>query len=304
MAYLRGIKYAVATAVISGFSIFINKFAVDSINPPLVFTAVKNTTVALLIFSFLLFTKKIKNFKKLTPKETIYLLAIGLIGGALPFYLFFTGLSKIPAINGAMIHKTLVLWVALLALPFLKEKLSQIQIVALLLLFTSNIFIGGFKGFQFSVGELMVLTATIFWAVENILAKRILPTVDPDLVVSARMGIGSLILITISAIFYPQSLLALPRFTSLQFFWLTFTAASLTAYTITWYRALKFAPATLVTSILVASTLITNLLSAIFITHNLILLISPQNLLLSFSLGLLLSPVLFASKIKASPVLH
>lgn len=45
------------------------------------------------------------------------------------------------------------------------------------------------------------------------------------------------------------------------------TIATLLGYVMSWYRALKYAPATTVTSILVASTLVTNVLSAIFITH-------------------------------------
>lgn len=296
----KGIKFAICTAVISGFSIFINKYAVDAIKPPLVFTAVKNTFVALFIFSFLLFSKKISKIKNLAKKEILYLVSIGLIGGALPFYLYFTGLSQIPAINGAMIHKTLVLWVALFAYPFLKEKLSQIQILAILLLFTSNLLIGGFKTFQFSVGELMVLLATILWAIENILAKKVLASVDPDIVTAARMCFGSFILISISIIFHPQSIANLININPKEQLFFVTTAICLLGYTMTWYRALKFAPATLVTAILVGSTLITNFLSAVFVTHNLNLLISPQNFLLTLSLGILLFPALFRSKISVS----
>ena len=82
---------------------------------------------------------------------------------------------------------------AIFGLTYLKEKLSSLQIMAIALLFASNLLIGGFKGFTFSTGELMVLAATIFWAVENIIAKKVLEGVDPDIVVGARMGLGSLI---------------------------------------------------------------------------------------------------------------
>ena len=43
----------------------------------------------------------------------------------------------------------------------------------------------------------------------------------------------------------------------------------LTGYVYFWFKALKFAPATIVTSVLILATPITNILSAIFITHNL-----------------------------------
>jgi drug/metabolite transporter (DMT)-like permease len=263
----KGVYLAFLTALISGISNFINKIAVDVIKPPLVFTAEKNAIVGLLIVGILIATWKWEKIKNLTRKQIIYLVLIGIIGGSLPFYLFFTGLSQIPAINGALIHKTLVFWVALLAIPFLKERLSKLQILGVLLLFASNFAIGGFVSLHHSQGELFVLLATILWAIENVLAKKILPSVDPDIVVSARMGLGSLILLTAAAITVPAALTKSIFMSQTQWFWLLISAALLFGYVLTWYRALKFAPAITVASILVSATLITNVLSAIFITH-------------------------------------
>ena len=169
----KGIYLALIAALISGVSIFINKFAVDIIREPLVFTTIKNTGVAFLIAGFLLVSGKWKKIKKLKKKEVVLLGLIGVIGGSIPFYLFFTGLSMIPAVNGAILHKTLVLWVAILAIPFLGEKLSKTGWLAVIVLFTANILVGGFKGFNLSIGEFYVLAATIFWAVETVLSKKV-----------------------------------------------------------------------------------------------------------------------------------
>lgn len=263
----KGIKMALITMMVSGVSIFINKFAVGAIKPALVFTGVKNSLVGIMVIAFLIGAKKLSEIKNLNKKQIGQLLAIGIIGGSLPFYLFFTGLTQIPAVNGALIHKTLVLWVALLGIKFLKEKINLNQIIAILVLFASNLVVGGFKGFSFSTGELMVLGATMLWAVENVIAKKVLKNVSADLVTAARMGIGSIILITAAAIYYPQELASVVRLNNQQWFWMLLTATTLFAYVKTWYQALKQAPATMVTAILVGSTLITNLLSAIFVTH-------------------------------------
>jgi drug/metabolite transporter (DMT)-like permease len=263
----KGIYFAFLTAFISGISNFVNKIAVDVIKPPLVFTAEKNALVGLLIIGILTISFKWKKIKNLTGKQIFYLVLIGIIGGSLPFYLFFTGLSQIPAINGAIINKTLVIWVALLAVPFLKEKMSALQITAVAILFYSNLIIGGFTKFQFSQGELFILLATILWAIEHILAKKILPNVDPDIVTGARMGFGSLILLTAAAITTPTVLVRSLNVSSTQGFWMTTTVLLLLGYVTVWYRALKFAPVTVVASILVSATLITNVLSAIFVTH-------------------------------------
>ena len=118
--HAKGIYLALITALISGISIFVNKFAVGAIQPPLVFTATKNVGVGLLIVGIILATRKWRLIRNLNRREIIYLILIGIIGGSIPFYLYFTGLSQIPAINAALIHKTLVVWVAFLAMPFFK----------------------------------------------------------------------------------------------------------------------------------------------------------------------------------------
>jgi len=276
----RGIYLSLLTAVISGFSIFVNKFAVDAIKPALYFTSVKNIAVALVIVSIVLITGEWKKIAKLSRKDLGYLTLIGIIGGSFPFYLYFTGLSQTPAVNAAIIHKTLVFWVMLMAVPFLKEKVSKRQILAVLMLFAGNIVVGGFKGFKFSQGELMLLAATILWAVENIIAKKVLTSVSPNIVTAFRMGLGSLVLMSATIITVPQVLQKSLALSGQQFFFIGLTVLFLLAYTTTWYHALKHAPAVVVTSVLVSSTLITNILSAIFITHSWNVVLTVQSVLI------------------------
>ncbi|KKS35445.1 MAG: hypothetical protein UU99_C0012G0004 [Parcubacteria group bacterium GW2011_GWE2_42_14] len=264
----KGIFISLATAVISGVSIFVNKFAVDAIKPALYFTSIKNVAVAILIVAIVLATGEWKKIAKLTKKELRYLLLIGLIGGSLPFYLYFSGLSQTPAVNAAIIHKTLVFWVMLMAIPFLKEKVSKWQLLGVFMLFAGNVFVGGFKGFKFSQSELMLLVATVLWAVENIIAKKVLTTVSPNIVTAFRMGLGSVVLMSATIITVPQVLQKSLALSSEQFFFMGLTVLFLLAYTTTWYRALKHAPAVVVTSVLVSSTLVTNVLSAVFVTHS------------------------------------
>jgi len=224
--------------------------------------------VAILIVAIVLATGEWKKIAKLTKKELRYLLLIGLIGGSLPFYLYFSGLSQTPAVNAAIIHKTLVFWVMLMAIPFLKEKVSKWQLLGVFMLFAGNVFVGGFKGFKFSQSELMLLVATVLWAVENIIAKKVLTTVSPNIVTAFRMGLGSVVLMSATIITVPQVLQKSLALSSEQFFFMGLTVLFLLAYTTTWYRALKHAPAVVVTSVLVSSTLVTNVLSAVFVTHS------------------------------------
>ncbi len=291
----KGIYLSLATAFISGVSIFINKFAVDAVKPALYFISIKNFSVALLIFALIILTGDWKKLMKLSRKEVMYLILIGLIGGSLPFYLYFTGLSQASAVNAAIIHKTLVFWVMLLAIPFLKEKVSKGQILAVLILFTGNIFVGGFKGFEFSRGEAMLLAATVLWAIENIIAKRILSSVEPNVVIAFRMGLGSLALIAATLVSVPQAFQNSLALSNSQIFWILLTVLSLFSYTTTWYRALKHAPAVTVTSVLVSSTLVTNVLSAIFITRS-------WNVMLTLQFALIFSGMILFWRLSKRPL--
>jgi drug/metabolite transporter (DMT)-like permease len=283
----KGIFFAVVTAVISGVSIFVNKYAVIAIKQPLVFATVKNIGVAVLLFVLLLSTKKLANFRALSRRDWLLLVLVGIVGGSVPFYLFFTGLMTIPAINGALLHKTLVFWVALMAFPLLKERLSKKQMIGVALLFGANLLVGGFKGFKLSSGEFMVLMATLMWSVENIIAKKVLPHINANIVSMARMGFGAVILLIISVITQPAQLRGMANLSSTQWLWVGLTVILLFGYVTTWYRALSFAPATTVSAVLVTSTLVTNVLSAVFATHTWSLTLSLQSALMLVGFALL-----------------
>ncbi|MBU2635458.1 EamA family transporter, partial [Patescibacteria group bacterium] len=110
----KGYLLVFLTAIISGFSIFINRFGVSIINP-YIFTFLKNASVAVFLLSILLLFKDWKVLKKIKKKQWVLLILIGLIGGSIPFLLFFKGLSITTAANGAFLHKTMFIYVALLA---------------------------------------------------------------------------------------------------------------------------------------------------------------------------------------------
>jgi len=266
MKISKGVRWALLTAVISGISIFANKFGVGVVKPVLLYTTLKNTMVGLVILSLIVVTRKFDEIRKLKKSEWMKLLLIGLIGGSLPFYLFFEGLVNTFAINAAMIHKSLVLWVAILAYPFLKEKLTRNQILAVMMLYSTNLLLGGFSGFAFDKGELMVLGATLFWAVENVIAKKTLKTVSADVVTLFRMGFGAMVLWGISLV-SGVSMAPLSAISFMDWSVLLVVSGLLLGYVWTWYRALKAEKAVVVSAVLVSSTIVTNILSSIFITH-------------------------------------
>lgn len=258
---------ALGAAVISGVNNFLTKIAVGSVGNPLAYTTLKNALVAALLLSIFFLRPSRKEALLLTKKNIFVLGAIGLVGGSIPFALYFTGLAQTSALNASLIHKTLFLWVALLAIPFLREKMSRWQWLGIGLVFASNLLVGGFVGFRYNQAELFILLATIMWAVENVVAKKGLQQMSSLLVATARMSLGSLVLFLLLALNG-----GLPSLASLrpeQWMWTLLTGVLLAGYVLAWYAALKRAPATYVATLLVPATLVTNILSAFFTTHSL-----------------------------------
>ncbi len=287
---------ALITALISGFSNFLNKIAITAIKDPIVFTTFKNSIVTIFVVGIILILKKWREILSLNKKQMFKLFLIGIIGGSLPFALFFIGLTKTSALNASLIHKTLFIWVLLLAIPILKERLSKMQWLGVGAIFAANLIVGGFTGFNYNAGELMILAATILWAIENIIAKVVLKDVSSLTVVGARMAIGSLILFSFILIKGGGSVVF--AMNSQQWLWILIPAILLFGYVTTWYTALKYAPATYVATLLVPATLVTNVLSAIFITRAFTLTQFASAILFAFGTILVIS---FAKKSITTP---
>lgn len=256
----KGLFFALITAIISGFAIFYSKISLVKIDP-LVLTTSRIFYVGLAFLLFFIFSKRLHEIKNLKRKDLTLLILIGVIGGALPFYLFFTGLSQIPAITGNLIHKTLFIWVALLAVIFLKEKLKPIHVLSFLLVFLANFYFASFK-FVFSTGEILVLSATILWAIENIISKKVLSNVSSELVALFRMGIGgSLLVFTSLAVGKGSLFLAL----DMNMVVVILAGGSiLFFYNFFWYKALKYAPVSIATLLLSFSVIVGNILNGSF----------------------------------------
>jgi len=261
----KGISLALATAFISGFAVFMNKFAVAFWQNSSVFTTAKNIIVAVLLISAIILFGKIKEIKSLNKNHWIKLILIGLIGGSTPFLLFFKGLSMANPVNVAFIHKTLFIWVAILAIPFLGEKFHKLQLLSLAIISLGVYLFISPANFSLGKGELLVFGATILWAIENIIAKKILKEVSPIVTSWGRMFFGSLFLTAF--IVSTGSGGALLNLSFAKFGWLMLSGVILFGYVTTWYSALKFAPASVATSILVLAAPITAILNSIFITH-------------------------------------
>jgi len=254
-----GMVLAAGTALISGVSVFLNGYAVKQVQDPALYTTLKNGVAALALFAVALPILRQRGGSLRTSRRDAGLLTlIAIVGGSIPFLLFFTGLSLASAPSAAFIHKTLFVWVAILAVPFLGERLGLLQIGALGVLFASQLLIVPPTGVSWGVGESMIAAATLLWSVEVILVKRLVGRVDPLVVGVGRLGIGLIVLIGYLAL--TGKLAGITDLNPTQWSWIVLTGVLLSGYVATWFTSLRYAPATVVTSVLVLGAPITALL--------------------------------------------
>jgi drug/metabolite transporter (DMT)-like permease len=196
----------------------------------------------------------------LARRQWLSLFAVGVIGGSVPFVLFFEGLSRAEATQASFIQKTLVVWVALLAVPLLHERFGWPHALAIILLVAGQAWlVGGMGTVAFGSGETMILAATLLWAVEIVFVKHLLRGLTPSLLAAARMGFGAALLLAWVAVSGRWS--DVTALGAEQWRWILLTGLLLTAYVATWYAALARAQAIDVTAVLVFGAFVTAALS-------------------------------------------
>lgn len=256
----RGIVLILLTALISGFSIFMNSFGVQGFDSS-VFTFSKNIVVAVFLLTIMLAIGQGRQLKELSRRQWLQLAGIGLIGGSIPFLMFFKGLQLTSGATSGFIHKTLFIYASLLALIFLKEKLSKGIVVGALLLLAGNYFMLK-PDFVFSAGYLLIIGATIFWAAENTLSKHVLKDLSGNVVAFGRMFFGSTFVLAF--LFATGKAPLITAMTSVQYTWIFVASAFLLGYLMTFYNGLKHVKVSVATSILALGAPITTLLDWAF----------------------------------------
>jgi drug/metabolite transporter (DMT)-like permease len=254
-----GIWLALATAVVSGLAVYLNATAVRAVGDPILFTTLKNGVAALVLVAIAAGSLSARQATaapwRPSRRAIGGLLLIGVIGGGLPFALFFTGLAQASAPSAALIHKSMVVWVALLAVAFLGERVGALQLAAIGVLGAAQLLVQPADGLQLGSAEGMIAVATGLWTLEVVVVRRLVQGVPVRLAAAARMGIGLVVLVGIG--FVTGGLGGIGSIGAEGWAWIVATGILLTAYVGTWYAALKRAPAVTVTAVLTLAAPIT-----------------------------------------------
>lgn len=235
-----GLLLVLLTAFVSGVSTFVNVYAVAGTSSD-AFVTVRNLAVAAAFLPVGLLVARSRGVRSLRSSDWGRLVLVGLLGGSVPFLLFFHGLALASAAGGATTaafgYRTLFLFASVFGLVYLRERLHGRLLVGAALLLIGNVLLLGLTSAVLTDGTAYVLAATVLWAAEYTVSKRLLSDLPSATVALGRMGFGAAFLAAYLTATTQWS--AVAALSGPQWAWVGISAALLGAFVATWYPGLK-----------------------------------------------------------------
>lgn len=252
-----GLLLVLATVVVSGVSNFVNFRAVQGTDVDAWITA-RNGLVVLFLVPVALLAGSSSRLR-LTRSDWARLLVIGLLGGAIPFLLYFHGFQMAASAGGAATasfgYRSLFLMASVLALLFLGERLPRRFAIGAGALLAGNALLLALSGPVWTDGTGFVLLATAMWASEYTISKHALRSLPSGTVALGRMGFGTLFLLLYVGLTGRAS--SLVGFSGADWMTLGLSALLLFAFVTTWYAGLKTVDLSVASALLVLAFPIT-----------------------------------------------
>jgi drug/metabolite transporter (DMT)-like permease len=202
MAFLSGNKKVAGLlgllfiVIVWGSASSVTKLTVEGM-PPYVFAFLRNLVASIGLLPFYLVRKK-KGFQQAEAPPFMKLVWLGLTGITL-FYLFFNiSLYYTTAAAGALIQGFIPAAIILLAILFLKERLSVLQMAGLLISVCGIIMIGFIgivaDGRNYVLGNVLMIVAVLCWGAYTVISKS-MQKYDAVYLVTMATWIGTACLI-------------------------------------------------------------------------------------------------------------
>lgn len=210
MTHHWGYVGAISSALLFGMGATLNKIVLAEVHP---------TVVAGLIYLFAGISLSLVRFSPLrsrvmsvlkTPTKTeakmgrrdfAALALVVLSGSTIAPYFFLNGLNQTTAVNASLLQNTESLWTMLIAFLFLKERASRKDWVGILFLLVGVLFLttnGEFYRLtltQSLFGNTLIVTACLFWGVDNNLSRFLSKKEDLILITALKCLAGGTILL-------------------------------------------------------------------------------------------------------------
>ena len=215
---------------------------------------------------------------KLVARRTApVLVAVGALGTALAFLLFFEGAKRASAIDTAVCVQTEPLYALLGARVFLGHTLSARRVLAVVAILAGIALALGARPLAGSLGVALLLATPLAWQSSHWIALRGLDGVDPRLLSAARYFFGALVLLPVwLAVDGARSL---PPAAELASLWpIVALQGALLSYggTLAWYASIKRLDLARTTAIVVPSAPLLSLVASYFLLGELV---TPRQML-------------------------
>ncbi len=257
----KGIALALLAALISGFSVFMNGVAVK-LADPVAYTVLKNAGAFILVAAAILALGEAARIRSLSRRQLAALAVIGVVGGSIPFAMFFWGLKLGGAAVSSFIYRSLFVFAGVFGYLVLKETPSPKDMAAGFAILIGNaLLVSG--DMQFGAGQLLVLGATVLWALEYALSRKALADIHPRTLMAARMLMGSSILVAF--MWASGSIGSLAQISAEALAWLVLTSAALGAFMMAWYTSLRYVPLFKAACIFTLGGIVTSAFEAAFL---------------------------------------
>ncbi len=179
----------------------LGRIIVQSVHPFQLGTITLSTGfIGLLIF--LIASGRIRKIAKLSLRDALISLGLGVFGFFLYQILTFSALARIPASMNAVLISSNVIFIALLAALILKERIILARIIGIVLALCGVVLVTFNMGFTFKgetigidlFGCLFSLMAAFSFALYSVIGKKVLTSNDPLIVVTLALFSGAVML--------------------------------------------------------------------------------------------------------------
>ena len=184
----------------------LGRIIVQSVHPFQLGTVTLSTGfIGLLIF--LIASGRIRKIMKLSFRDALTSLGLGVFGFFLYQILTFSALARIPASMNAVLVSNSVVFIALLAALILKERIMPARIIGITLALCGVVLVTFNTGFSFGEGAHRIdmlgcsfsLMAALSFALYSVIGKKVLISNDPLIVAVIALFSGAVMLTALTA---------------------------------------------------------------------------------------------------------
>jgi drug/metabolite transporter (DMT)-like permease len=254
-----GYVFAALAAVISGVAVYVNSLGVKTFSDPVLYTALKDGFVGLVLLVHLVFSAGWRaEYRRLDRRTWAWMIALALTGGSVPFALFFSGLKLTTAATGAVLNHFQFVLVAIFAVVFLRERIRPAMWAGFAVLLLGTMLGTNLHALKWNEGAWLIGASTVLFAIDFVIAKHLLRGLATLTVMTARMTIGTAMLL--AYVIAIGHLGQAAHLNATQWEFVIATGLILLVFTVTTFTAIRHASVSSVLAIGTAAPIITTLL--------------------------------------------